>query len=570
MQKIFSTLLFLFSSSFISAQTITDVEILSNLKKHLNYLASDELEGRGTATEGEQKASDYIIEQFKQMDLKPLGINNSYLQEFTFTAGKEFGEKNSLTLKIRNENFSFNKAGEEYFPMDYSINKAEISSSLVFVGFGITASEANYDDYKNLSGLEGKFFLMELSSPDGMHPHSKYAKYSDLRTKIDLAISKGAIGIIFINSDSTAENPKAGKYSNKISPSKIPVIFLSKEIFKKTENGKKLNTGNIPGSASVSVDLQTITKKGNNVVAYIDNIKQNTVIIGAHYDHLGYGEHGSLHRGEREIHNGADDNASGTSSLIEIARQLKNSQEKNNNYLFIAFSGEELGLYGSNYFTKNPTIKLENVNYMLNMDMVGRFEKDKGLAINGAGTSPVWKDLLNNIKIDSIKIKTSESGTGPSDHTSFYLQNIPVLHFFTGTHEDYHKPSDDADKINFEGMLSVEKFMLALIDSLNEKPKLTFTKTKEDSSETPRFTVTLGVIPDYMYEGEGIKIDGITEGKPASKAGFQKGDIVVQMGENKTSDMMSYMKALSNYQKGDSVTVKAKRGDKILDFQVTF
>ena len=276
---------------------------------------------------------------------------------------------------------------------------------------------------------------------------------------------------------------------------------------------------------------------GRNVVGYIDNQATNTVIIGAHFDHLGYGEDGSLHRGEKQIHNGADDNASGVAAMLLLAEKLK-GRNTDNNYLFIAFSGEEKGLYGSNYFSKNPTIDLEKTNYMVNMDKVGRLDDENALAIYGTGTSPSWSSIIENIGIDSLKIVTTESGVGPSDHTSFYLQDMPVLHFFTGQHEDYHKPSDDAELINFDGLYVVVAFIDSVISRVDGEDKLAFTKTKDDSNNTPKFTVTLGVVPDYMFDGKGMRIDGVSEDKPAQKAGLVKGDIVVQLGDSLVTDMM--------------------------------
>ncbi|MDH5297238.1 MAG: M28 family peptidase, partial [Nitrospirota bacterium] len=222
---------------------------------------------------------------------------------------------------------------------------------------------------------------------------------------------------------------------------------------------------------------------GRNVIGFMDNGAATTVVIGAHYDHLGWGDENSLWAGEKAIHNGADDNASGVSVLIDLASSLK-GKYTHNNYLFMAFSGEEKGLWGSNYFCKNPTIDLGKVNYMLNMDMVGRLNAEKTLAINGVGTSPAWMKILPEIKVDGIQIVTTESGVGPSDHTSFYLHDIPVLHFFTGQHEDYHKPTDDIEKINFEGMRSVEGFIMDVIRRLDNQGKIAFTKTKDEQEST--------------------------------------------------------------------------------------
>ncbi len=309
---------------------------------------------------------------------------------------------------------------------------------------------------------------------------------------------------------------------------------------------------------------------GRNVSGYIDHGAQNTVIIGAHYDHLGYGHHGSLHAGEPAIHNGADDNASGIAVMLQLAEKLR-SGPRSNNYLFIAFSGEERGLWGSNFFTKEPTIRLENVNYMINMDMVGRLNSDNALAINGTGTSPVWKESLEKLNDGRFNLFLSESGVGPSDHTSFYLKDIPVLHFFTGQHEDYHKPSDDVEKVNFEGMEKIGSYILALISDLDDNGELAFSKTKEeDQGQKVSFNVTLGVVPDYLFDGKGMRISGVKEGRSAANAGMMEGDIVIKMGKIDVTDMQSYMQGLSSFKKGDKTTVVIKRAEKTLKKKVEF
>ncbi len=311
----------------------------------------------------------------------------------------------------------------------------------------------------------------------------------------------------------------------------------------------------------------TIT--GTNVIGYLNNNAENTIVIGAHYDHLGYGAEGSLFRGEtNEIHNGADDNASGVAVLLDLAKKLKENNT-GNNYLFMAFSGEEMGLLGSNYFTKNPTIDLKKTNYMLNMDMVGRLKPDSTLAVYGVGTSPILKQVVkaNNSK---FKIIENESGVGPSDHTSFYNSDIPVLHFFTGQHEDYHKPGDDFEKLNYEGMATISTYIFDIITDLDDNGKLSFRKTKNESEDVPRFKVGLGVIPDYLFDGKGMRIDGVSEEKPAQRAGLQKGDIVIKLGDSLVTDMMSYMRALSVFDKGDSTTVVVKRGDEDVEAEIKF
>jgi Zn-dependent M28 family amino/carboxypeptidase len=322
---------------------------------------------------------------------------------------------------------------------------------------------------------------------------------------------------------------------------------------------------------STTLGMQLVKEKHTqNVIGFIDNNAPFTIIIGAHYDHLGWGDENSLFTGGRAIHNGADDNASGVACLLELAKQLSNPQgPRENNYLFIAFSGEEKGLFGSNYFTKHPTVDLSKVNYMLNMDMVGRLNAERALAINGAGTSPMWKDALNKCQPE-FKQVLSESGVGPSDHTSFYLSDIPVLHFFTGQHEDYHKPSDDFEKINVAGLTDITYFIYDLIGELSGKGKMEFTKTQDQQQQAADFKVTLGVMPDYMYSGPGLKIDGAKEGRPGLKAGLQKGDIITKLGDYEVNDIYEYMDALGKFEKGQSCDMQVMRDGKPLTLRVVW
>jgi Zn-dependent M28 family amino/carboxypeptidase len=273
------------------------------------------------------------------------------------------------------------------------------------------------------------------------------------------------------------------------------------------------------------------------------------------------------------IHNGADDNASGTAAMIELARILKNSTAKKNNYLFIAFSGEELGLFGSKYFTEKPTINLAKVNYMINMDMVGRLnDSSKVLTVGGFGTSPEWNKLIYPSVKPSFNIKIDSSGTGPSDHTSFYRKDIPVLFFFTGLHTDYHKPSDDYDKINYSGEAEIIGFItkvIAAADKLDQK--LVFTKTRETQTTTSaRFSVSLGIMPDYTFSGTGVRADGVSEGRPAAKAGLKTGDIITKLGDHKINTLENYMQALGKFKKGEKTTVEFKRGNENLKATVEF
>lgn len=349
------------------------------------------------------------------------------------------------------------------------------------------------------------------------------------------------------------------------------------ETFKKAGiinvNGQYYNEGYLQHfTYDPVIDSVKTHVSGNNVVAVINNDAPNTVVIGAHYDHLGMGDpKHSTYVGPPAVHHGADDNASGVSAMLELATLLKGSAYKKNNYIFIAFSGEEMGLYGSKWYVKHPSLELDKINYMINLDMVGRVDSNTHtLTVNGIGTSPVFKDIVLKSQTP-LHIKTTESGLGPSDHTSFYLQDIPVLFLFSGQHKDYHKPSDTEDKINYAGMVDVVNYTMWLVGELNDKGKLSFTKTKDDNVDNaPKFKVTLGVIPDYTYDGEGMRIDAVKEDRPAAKAGLLNGDVVLQLGEVKVTEMTSYMKALGQYNKGDKAIVKFKRGKEVMQKEVVF
>lgn len=312
----------------------------------------------------------------------------------------------------------------------------------------------------------------------------------------------------------------------------------------------------------------------HNVVAFLDNQADHTIVIGAHFDHLGMGENGSSldANPQGKIHNGADDNASGVAGVLELARYFKtNKVKESSNFLFICFSGEELGLYGSKYFTEKPTLDLSKVNYMINMDMIGRLNPTtKSISVSGSGTSPVWEPMLKNMNT-TLAVKTDSAGVGPSDHTSFYLKNIPVLHFFTGSHSDYHKPSDDWDKINYAGEKEVLELVVAVIEKLNDQPKLAFLPTKNKSMGSSRsFKVTMGVMPSYTADVTGLLVDGVTDGRPAQKAGIEAGDVIIQMGDYPIKDVQTYMETLGKFEKGQQVPVKIKRKQEEKTLLVTF
>jgi Peptidase family M28/PDZ domain/WD40-like Beta Propeller Repeat len=330
---------------------------------------------------------------------------------------------------------------------------------------------------------------------------------------------------------------------------------------------KKSNNPHGPDS------IGTITK-AQDVVGFIDNKAANTIIIGAHYDHLGMGHDGnSLDANPMDkIHNGADDNASGTTGVLALANYFQNNKyTEPYNFLFICFSGEELGLIGSKKYCENPTIDFKNANYMVNMDMIGRLNPETNkIIVSGVGTSDDWVNIIQNTAT-TLTLKQDSSGIGPSDYTSFYNKNLPVIAFFTGQHSDYHKPSDDADKINYTGQVRVLNYIKTIIEKTLPLNKMTFRETKMNNDSTKvSFKVTMGVMPDYAFDGVGMHIDGVTKGKPANKAGILKGDIVVKIGDVNVKDVYTYMDGLAKYKKGDKAKVEVKRGAETLTFEVEF
>ncbi|MBS1656754.1 MAG: M20/M25/M40 family metallo-hydrolase [Bacteroidetes bacterium] len=542
----------------VFAQTEEKSAAVARLQKDVTYLASDELEGRLVGSKGEKVAYTYIIKEYKTLGLKPQG-SKGYLQEFPYDAGKKTTGKNELI--INGQTLTINT---DYFPINISTNK-KVKGSIVDVGFGMYAPQIKYDSYSNMKDLKGKIFLMECSTPEGDDPHSKYAPYADIKSRVDNAIAKGAVAVIFTNTNDKADDLKAN-LEMKSYEATVPVVFLKGESWKRVKR-EALNV------ADMTVNLKKVVVTGHNVVAFLDNQAATTVVIGGHFDHLGYDEFGgSLYRGDKAIHNGADDNASGTAGVLELARWLStNDVKEKNNYLFINFSGEEEGLIGSKYWVEHATYDTAKINFMINLDMIGRYRADKGLEVGGMGTSPEGYKFIRSLSTDSLKLKFTEQGIGPSDHSSFYLANIPVLFIFTGTHEDYHKPSDDANLVNYEGEYAVLSFIKKILMQLDGEGTLTFSQTTQtDTGDVPQFKVRLGIIPDYSFEGPGLRIDGVTDGQPASKAGMQKGDIIMTMGDFNISDIMVYMKALASFQKGDTTKVKVKRGDQEVELNVTF
>jgi aminopeptidase YwaD len=523
-----------------------DREIVAELQTDINYLSNDKLEGRRSGTAGETLAYDYIISDFTKAGLKPLGDSATWLQRFEIYDGRDI----SRTLfTINNSALVINT---EFIPLPFSAaGKVEGSPAVALQESG---SPWFYDLKETIEGAQG-------------NPHFDLNKF--LREKTKQFAGKGASAVIFYNSSKTDDgivfDPAEG-----IKAEKIPVLYV-------TKTGRKKYLKDISQTLDVVIDVEMEEKKrwGHNIIGFLDNGAPYTVIIGAHYDHLGFGEDGnSLYRGtEKMIHPGADDNASGVAGMIELARLLKKTKNPKSNYLFIAFSGEESGLIGSKYFAEYPTLPLSKVSYMLNLDMIGRLnDSTHTITIGGYGTSTQWPDLIGSTLNKKIFIlNVDSSGTGPSDHTSFYLKNIPVLFFFTGIHSDYHKPGDRADKINYPGELQVIKLIYAITQKMDGMNKPAFTKTRDRQfGLAPAFNVTLGIMPDYSFPGSGLRIDAISEGRPAEKAGLRTGDIITKLGDYSVISLQTYMDALSKFNRNDQTTVVFLRGNEEMKAAVQF
>mgnify|MGYP003330115331 FL=1 len=563
MRLIISFIVAAIGSTFIQAQTVPPTRA-ERLKKDISYLASDELQGRQTGSPGELMSAEYIKKQFIAAKLQP------QTQEFDIVKLRLASNKCLFGVRAPGIDTIIRKLTlfSEYFPLSQSANFDSVTAPWVDCGYGLVHEKSKRDDY--IFDIKGKIALIRLGFP-GMqeNPHGELAEVAEIPNKIAEATKRGAVGIIFIKPFTSFTAP-SGNLKRDEKTLDIPVFYCNQ-------------TSVFPAAPITLVsNIYVLKAQGHNVYAFRNNHKKNTIVICAHHDHIGINEYeNSRYTGKPEIHNGADDNASGVAAMLEMSRTLKGRKYKKNNYLFIAFSGEELGLLGSKFFTQNPPLsltgntlsKLGKINYVINIDMLGRIDTSKKiLTLNGVGTSPQFEKTISLIKTDTnqIKIVTTKSGLGPSDHASFYIENIPVVHFFSGQHEDYHKPSDDENLINYMGMVNSLDVMEQLISLNNKKGKLPFTKTQDATAGRTKFKVTLGVMPDYSYTGNGMRIDGVTDGKPAQKAGLKKGDIITKLGDMPVNGIEDYMVGLGKINPENPSTVVVLRGDEVLTLPINF
>ncbi len=677
MKKQFLSFLFLLSLIVsVSAQKPSEVE--KNLRTHVSYLASDELEGRKTGERGATSAAGYVANLFARYKLKT-GFNRidekgktvkSYLQTFPYIAGVETGEGNAFS--INNKSLTLKT---DWMPYGFSPNVNLTNSEIVFAGFGITANEFGYDDYANLD-VRNKTVAVFAGTPGDGSPRSPYARFN-IHAKAKIAQEKGARALFVISNDSDLKNDRFAQLSfdQTLGETSIPVVIISRKTganlagakdekeLAETEkwltqipNYAQVRFANLPKSnAALNINLVKKQAEGYNVIGILEGrdavLKTEAIVIGAHYDHLGRGGRSSLAANSTEVHHGADDNASGVSAMLELARQFAKEKDNKRTLIFMAFGGEEEGLLGSKFYVNNPVFPLDKTVAMINMDMVGRLNENK-LTVGGIGTAGEWRNLfekqtpkseervstigeenlnlrqniqndLRKISLTAIQVEIkdnrvhlygtvpkgkmvdavrtaqetgkmpvvnslheksdnsttsnfnlqlNEDGLGPSDHSSFYLKQIPVLFFFTGTHTDYHKPTDTFDKINYQGLTKITEFVGEIVRSIDRNPKRpTYTVAQSSGMGEGRrgFNVSLGTVPGYADgDNTGLLLDGVRDGSPAAKAGVKAGDKIVKLAGRDIKNISDYVYVLGEMKPGEEYEIVVMRGNEKLTLKI--
>ena len=533
-------------------------EVTDRLKEDVYSLASEEMEGREAGTEGERKAVAYIKERMQEAGIAPF-FDGSYYQEFSFPGEWVWGMDNEFIYQE-----SSMEHESEYYVIPGSPS-VSLSAPFAHVGYGLTDLEDHegfeyYCDYALHDDLEGKIFIMEFFLPEKLDTLSDRQVFRLWFDKVNHATERGASGIIFVNTVEGREDPPIDMRLSRMDFD-IPLLFAQEQVLHRLMSDQG-------GTVYITVDGHREEHTAINVAGYIDNEAETTVVIGGHHDHVGFGGRGSMSPGVHAIHPGADDNASGTAGVLEAARYIQQKGFDNHNYLFIGFAAEEKGLLGSRHFVQSDAYDMESIIYMFNFDMIGRME-DNNLTMIGTGSSPEWDELIDAHAPEHFNVRKSPGGRGGSDHTSFYVMDIPVLFFFTGVHDDYHKPGDTADKVNYEGAREILRFALDMAETLEGYDELEFSRSSSPESERQRTpTVTLGLMPDHGYDGEGLRVLSVSVDRPAEKAGIQDGDVIVRINGAPVVEIHSYMEALGELNEGQHVKVVVVRDEEEHKFEV--
>jgi len=561
----------------------------------VTYLASDALKGRGNGSPELDQAADYIAEQFRKAGLQPAGDGGMYFQNFDITTGAVLGARNELSIAG-----AALKANQDFLPILFS-NTAVFDGPLIFAGYGITAPEYHYDDYEGIDPKDKIVVVFEHEPQENdassVFLGKDYTAHSSFTNKAINARLHGAKGIVFITEPSH-QTEDLGPTDRQVEESDmgIPAVHVKRDFVMKPfkARGKDLSalqqaidkdlrpqSFELTGVfAHIATEVTRSRKTVKNVIAALPGsdpaLKDQWIVIGAHYDHLGLGNRNSLAPSLiGQVHHGADDNASGTAGVMEVARvAAANRPMWKRSVLFMTFAGEEIGLLGSANFVNHATVPLSNIDAMINMDMIGRLSKDK-LYISGTGTSPEFKPLLEELeKSTGLDVQFSESGYGASDHTSFNAKKIPVLFFYSGLHTDYHKPSDTADKINSEGAVKVTSLVYRITDRIaNETPKLAYTEVAQPIPASRGggrgYGPYFGSVPDFRDDLKGVLFSDVQNNSPAAKAGLKAGDLMVEFDGKQILNLNDYAYALRGKQPGDVVTVVVKRNGADVKTDVT-
>lgn len=586
MRKIFLSSILLFVSIFAFTQRNPEITA-KELKTDVYYLASDSLKGRKPGTPEGDLAARYIREQFRASGLKLIADNG--FQYFDIVTDVTLGEKNSLTCDILR-----GIVKQDFIPLVFSSN-GEVNAGVVFAGYGfdIDQDSLKWKDYDGVD-VKGKWVMIFRGDPELDNSDSKFIPYSDIRGKVLTAKDHGAAGVLLVTPKAIDKEDKLMvlRTENNEVTAGIPVINIKREIgnFMILPTGlsldslegmlnrtRKPKSFTIPVSVRGSSDLIQKKARAENVIGMVDGtdplLKDEYIVIGGHYDHLGFGGPGSGSRmpDTVAIHNGADDNASGTAMVIELAGKLASVRSQlKRSILFISFSGEEMGLLGSKYFIDHPLVDLKKIIAMFNFDMVGRYDKEKkSISVSGTGTSLEGDSILRMYEKDlPFKVTHSPEGFGPSDHASFYASNIPVFFYTTGTHMDYHTPFDDADKLDYDAEKIIGDYAFNTILYIDNMPHdLTFREAGKKESYTRgdgrRLRVTLGIMPDFAgTETKGLRVDGVTKGGPADHGGMKKGDIITTLNGMKVGNIYEYMSRLGKLKPGQTISVEVLREGK--------
>jgi hypothetical protein len=555
----------------------------------VKLLSSDKLKGRGTGTPELEKAAAFIAGRFKALGIAPAD-GKSYYQRFSVTTNAKLGKENRLSYGPDGAKTASAAPGQDFQPFNFSGN-GRFAAPVVFAGYGITAPEYDYDDYAGLD-VKGKIVLLLRHEPQEFDEKSRFAgkaytSHMQVQSKAVNAKFHGAVAVLLVNdaSNHPSDPGTLEKFSNRVGPNSpdIPFLQIRAELAGKWLAGSGLTlkswieevdrTLKPRGVAlngihvDLAVNVQRERKNVPNVCAFIPGETDEYVILGAHYDHLGLGEQSSMapDLAGKAIHHGADDNASGTAGLLELAAYFAGRPKPRRGILFLAFSGEELGLIGSNYYVNNPLRPLDKAAVMINMDMIGRI-KDGRIFVGGVGTGDSLKATLDAAKAGSkLNFDLSEQGGyGSSDHFSFTTKQVPVLFFFSGLHSDYHKPSDTWEKIDSRSAVEMLQVVAGVTERLSDAPaKPVYIKTK-----APQPTATasassggawFGSIPDMGETKGGFRLSDVTKGSPADEAGLKGGDLITEFDGKPITNLYDFTYALRSKKPGDEVLVKYQR-----------